>query len=87
MSRNFRILKRLIVLSALLFCLGWFSFLDTGSRQVFARPCCQDCPGFENPGEEVAYCGDQCGSTSNACYYDCLNWVHNCYRNCVYCLN
>ncbi|MDQ3800723.1 MAG: hypothetical protein M3384_14850 [Acidobacteriota bacterium] len=86
MFRNSRILKRLIVLSALLFCLGWFSFVDTaGSRQVLAAPCCQDCPGFENPGEEVTYCSDQCGGTGNACYYDCMNWVHSCYRWCRLC--
>lgn len=86
MLKKSRILKRLVVLSALVFCLGWFSFVDTGSRHVvLAAPCCQDCPGFENPGEEVQYCSDQCGGTGNACYYDCLNWVHSCYRNCRFC--
>ena len=85
MLKNSRILKRLIVLSALLFCLGWFSMVDTGTQQVLAAPCCQDCPGFENPGEEVQYCSDQCGGTGNPCYTSCMNWVYSCYRHCFYC--
>jgi hypothetical protein len=85
MLKNSRILKRLIVLSALLFCLGWFSIADSGTQPVLAAPCCQDCPGFTNPGEEVQYCSDMCGGTSGPCYQDCMNEVFNCYRWCVYC--
>jgi hypothetical protein len=83
---NIRMLRRLIVLTALLVCLGWFSFGDTGN-QVAAAPCCDSCPGFNNPGEEIQYCADQCGGdTSGSCYTDCLNNdVYRCYRTCRIC--
>lgn len=85
MSTKSQILKRLLILMALVFSLGWFSLADNAG-DAYARPCCQSCPGFENPGEEVGYCSDQCGgATSGTCYDSCMNQVHNCYRNCYYC--
>lgn len=85
MRTSSRLLKRLLVLSVMLFCLGWLSFADAGN-DALARPCCQSCPGFTNPGEEVVYCSDQCGGqTSGSCYDQCMNTVYNCYRNCYYC--
>lgn len=85
MSANSKILKRLLVLMALVLCLGWLSLADNVS-QVYASRCCEECPGFENPGEEVGYCSDQCGgATSGTCYNQCMNQVRNCYQGCHNC--
>jgi hypothetical protein len=85
MSANSKILKRLLVLMALVLCLGWFSLGDN-VRQVYAYPCCEECPGFNGNGSEYQYCSDQCGgNTSGTCMTQCRNQVRDCYRNCSEC--
>ena len=81
-----KILRKFLILVFLCMGLMFVTSSDQISQEVSAAPCCQSCPGFNNPGEEMTYCSDQCdGATSGACYDSCIASVHRCYRTCYYC--
>lgn len=80
-----RLLTRFAILSVLLLGLGYVWTMPA-SQVASAAPCCQSCPGFTEPGEEVVYCSNQCGgATSGSCYDTCMDGVWRCYRTCYYC--
>jgi hypothetical protein len=87
MKNKFGLLKRLGILTVLVFCLGFVMSNSNAVQPVLAAPCCQDCrvpPFGEDPTAEE-YCANQCGAGSGSCYTVCLNQIHNCWAHCVFC--
>lgn len=81
---NTKIIKRLVILTALLACLGWFAVGDINNQSVMAAPCCNSCPGGGLPNLQD-YCQNKCGARSGACFDNCIAIAMTCYNGCDPC--
>lgn len=84
MRNNLSLVKRLGVLSVLVFCLGFVMFAPNTAQNAMAARCCSECPiplGQVEPTPEE-YCQDQCQVRNGPCFDACVGSVYGCWRTC-----
>lgn len=76
-SQLSRLVRKLIVLSVLVVCLGAFNF-GYAAKPALIQPCCSECdPNF-------AACVANCGNPAPAACYDlCISKQDRCYNICI----
>lgn len=84
MKNNFGLIKRLGILTFLLVCLGFVTFMPNATRTALAAPCCVDCPlsPLDADVTPQEFCADYCGARNGACYENCLDDVYSCWQIC-----